>query len=167
MYVLRSSNTFCYVSTYVIQLFSRQIVLSSFWIYLTKLFWICKNKKIDKSFRGILKKSEQPRSYHLNLRHRVVWRDAVLQQIWCWWIPDSPLLYRKVFKKVHIKLFFTFSLIISVYFLMDTLKSVCWSWFGFISCDKYEHTHLRLWILSKLRALFIFLKLVVNSWTLF
>ena len=29
---------------------------------------------------------------------------------------------------------------------MGTLKSVCSSWSGLISRDKYEHTHLRLWI---------------------
>ena len=31
---------------------------------------------------------------------------------------------------------------------MGTLKSVCSSWFGLISRDEYEHTHLRLWIMS-------------------
>ena len=31
-------------------------------------------------------------------------------------------------------------------FGMGTLKSVCTSWFGLVSRDKYEHTHLRLWI---------------------
>ena len=29
---------------------------------------------------------------------------------------------------------------------MGTLKSVCSSWFGLISRDKNEHSHLRLWI---------------------
>ena len=32
---------------------------------------------------------------------------------------------------------------------MGTPKSVCLSWFGLISRDKYEHTHLRLWKLCK------------------
>ena len=31
---------------------------------------------------------------------------------------------------------------------MVTLKSVCSTWSGLISRDKYEHTHLRLWIYS-------------------
>ena len=29
---------------------------------------------------------------------------------------------------------------------MGTLKSVCSRWFGLMSHDRYEHTHLRLWI---------------------
>jgi len=33
------------------------------------------------------------------------------------------------------------------YYSMGTLKSVCLSWFGLLSRDKYEHSHLRLWML--------------------
>ena len=33
--------------------------------------------------------------------------------------------------------------------LMGTLKSVCSSWSGLISRDIYEHTHLRLWMMSE------------------
>jgi hypothetical protein len=34
-------------------------------------------------------------------------------------------------------------------FHMGTLKSVCSSWFGLKSHDKYEHTHLRVPIISR------------------